>query len=889
MAKIVTNRGDVQLSEGTPCAITFSRSDIRDLSKRTGDKSKTLTAVGNSENNKVLGYLFDVNITEATFDVNKKVIAQLIDDRGAMVMENAVMQLVSVDKSQTTIEHDDNITYSILLKSQEADLFTLIDNDELTELDFTEMNHTYNAANVVASFAHTKTEGYTYPQGVNVDSNFDLTDFRPAIYLKRYFDKIHGAHGFSYEVQGVDVFDKLIIPYNGDELVGAGDIVTFNASATKSAFTGGVGDITGWTELSDDESMFNHTTGVLTSPFYISTGQGFLVDVTFDFDLELTNPEASNIILTNSSPIGSLSEYYKPMIEIYKNGGAFPIAFGYIGNYEAVQGTVLAAGATTVLSLTGVVTIGASNLQPSDELTFKLKVNEITNAFLSWRLVSTGASVNVTSQVTMNSTQFDMSFTANAFGFSQLLKMNDFIPKKVKQKELIKSVTTMFNLMVISDKDNPNKIIYKTRDSYLDSGKSVDWSKKIAKDKTQLLQFIPELANKKLLLTYKEDSDAYNKAYIDNVNEVYGEVEFTFDSDFVRGVDKKEISFSPSPIIRNPNGAYVPAVIGQAPKNNLRILIHNGVLHCDPYNIYNFATTGSIGVDTYANCGHFDDPLNPTVDINFGVCDYYFYSGIILTNNNLFNDYWRRTIYQINKGKMLTADFDLNAFDIQNIDLSDKIYIENSWWNINRIIDFDANIDKLTKVELISVDDYLEFPAYKVVPPVKPPVRDPLPNRDRLIRELYIQKNLNLSIGSVDVKGKGNIIQSNLKGLVVGDGQHISDDGVFEDVPVVPTNEQNIIYKASITQIDGVAPIVEIISDSIGNVVWTRTEAGRYRGTSVGSFTGNIEVIITNAEYDKYAVARRPKDVTDYIEIDTGVDTVLKGEGYSYITVINHG
>lgn len=64
------------------------------------------------------------------------------------------------------------------------------------------------------------------------------------------------------------------------------------------------------------------------------------------------------------------------------------------------------------------------------------------------------------------------------------------------------------------------------------------------------------------------------------------------------------------------------------------------------------------------------------------------------------------------KGKIMTAFFYLTPNDILNYDLSDRIFIIDSWWSINRIIDYNANGDQLTKVELISVDYTIKNPHF---------------------------------------------------------------------------------------------------------------------------------------------------------------------------------
>jgi hypothetical protein len=367
--------------------------------------------------------------------------------------------------------------------------------------------------------------------------------------------------------------------------------------------------------------------------------------------------------------------------------------------------------------------------------------------------------------------------------------MNDYIPRQVKQKDLIKSFCTMYNLYVEQDTDNPQKLIYRHRDEYYDSGAVKDWTLKLAKDKSQSLQFLPELSAKKLQLTYKPDNDEPNVNYVDAVREIYGQVEFTFDNEYVKGVDRKELIFSPTPINVNSFGAAVP-MIGGTPKTNLRVLIHDGARSCQPYNIIDsvsitgytgipptpiYTNVGELNVTTYPMVHHMNDPFNASFDINFAICDFYYYPNIGLTNNNLFNVYWRRTVNQINRGKMLSAYFDLDEDDIQTLRLNDKIRIDNSWWNINRIQDYNANSRTLTKVELLSIDDELSLPKFKSPRPItigniRVPVRF-------IVEQFYRNNNVNLSEGSVIVKGIGNVINEGLEGFVQGDYKVITTSG----------------------------------------------------------------------------------------------------------------
>ncbi len=145
--------------------------------------------------------------------------------------------------------------------------------------------------------------------------------------------------------------------------------------------------------------------------------------------------------------------------------------------------------------------------------------------------------------------------------------------------------------------------------------------------------------------------------------------------EYVKDVDTKELIFSPTPIAQTTFGAVVPMIDGQAPKTNIRILYDGGEQTCGSYDIIDGGVTGTYGVTTYPAITHFDNALTPSFDINFGTCDFYYYNPQTLTNNTLYNMYWRRTINQINEGKMLTAFFKLTENDIHGLKLSDKIRI----------------------------------------------------------------------------------------------------------------------------------------------------------------------------------------------------------------------
>lgn len=782
MVRIQLETGYLDVKEGTVFPLNFGVADVRDLTARSGVYSKTITLIGTANNHNLLNHYYDVNVVAGTFDINALTKCAVIQD-GVPIVEDAYLQLIAVNKVQKDNGYEEDVEYEVLIKDVQSDFFTQIDQGELTDLDFSEFNHTYNATNVVTSYDHTVTDGYMYPMGMSPDNIYVLQDFKPAIYAKQYWDKIHQYAGYSYEWSTLSdaYFDKLVIPYNGDTVYQDYSDYIVNADRTTAiTFPQSAGyhatqitALAGWTENTDDQGLFTPLTGVYDVPFYFTAGQALNFTFTFDIDFNLINGTGGNVYLVDMlTSVLTVKYQYKPVIRILNGTGDVvstwqPLGFDTFSRSEGV----LANGTTNLGSFAQTVNMAATNLSPTDtlEIEFGIIVTTIGDARWKGTNSTAGTDVQVDYQVTFSNFSMTVTPSQDLLEYTSTIEMNSFVPKQVKMKDFIKSICTMYNLYVEKDKDNPNKLIYRHRDDYYDAGTEKDWTYKLAKDRDQVLQFLPELAAKKVVLSYKDDSDQANKVYLDNVKETYGQVEFTYDNEYIRGVDRKELIFAPTPMGVTSFNAVVPILDMGSPKSGLRILIHSGKTTCDPYNIYNIGQSGELNVVEHPVVSHFNNHYNPTFDINFGVCDYYFYDGITLTNNNLFNTYWRRTIGQINQGKMLTAYFDLNEGDIRELELNDKIRIDNSWWHINRVIDYDANSDALTKVELMSVDNELDFAPFINKPLISltpPPRKKPL---FESIRSVINRRNVNLSPEGVTVRGIGNVINEGLQGEINGE------------------------------------------------------------------------------------------------------------------------
>lgn len=864
MVKIQLATGYLEVKEGTSFPLNFQVGDIRDISQRKGNFSKTITLVGSKNNNDLLNHYYDVNIIAGTFDINAVTTCAVIQD-GIPVMEDASMQLKAVKKVQLTDGYEEHVEYEVLIKESKADFFTAINNLELTDIDFSDLNHTYDAFNVVNRFSNTVVDGFKYFLPGSGDVFYTTQEFKPAIFAKTYFDRIFADSGFQYNWPTLSAtkFDKLVIPYNGgidnfDYL----DYVVRAEKTTLSTVTSPPQVIPqtpfytfdNLTEIEDLQGIFDPVTGVYTTPFNISSAnaQFYEFNVVVSYSLDLIN--------TGTVPATvSLPPFYRVK---YRN----------TYNNFIVQGPTHVGPASVPV---GTTTFATDTVAFTQQVSDPNILNQLTNIQMQIQAAQTSLSTFYTpnTQLALNilSAKITITPSSNIVAIGGTIDVNDYVPKKIKQNEFVKGIFNMFNLYVEVDKSQPNMLNLIHRDDYYDAGKEVDWTLLLAKDKEQSLSFLPDITSKKVILTYKADKDTPNTIYTNATNQIYGQAEVVFDNEYVKDVTTKDILFSPTPIIDTVFGAYVPMLAGAQPDTNIRILYDStaevGLTTCQAFNIFDYGTTGMTNVTSYPYVGHFDDPLNPTFDINFATCAFYYYMPSTLTQNNLYNRYWRRTMGQINNGKMLTAYFNLKEYEIQALELNDKIRIDNSWWNINRVIDYNANGNQLTQVELISIDNEVQlmpFATGSPSPGVGTGSVGPITqvSNDTIIKTKTANSNVIPSSTSGVVTGKGNNVNPGLKVVVVADDATIEEDGIYTDnltvygkVNGIPVDPPYYRYTAVLNQIGTNDPTADVKESSFGDIQWVRNNPGEYLGFiqnwDLGAILGSeLTVMINNVTFD---------------------------------------
>jgi hypothetical protein len=817
--------GYLDVGQETVFPLNFAIAEIRDLSQRKGNYSKTINLQGTKNNNLLLNHYFDANIVAGTFDVAKRTDCIVIQN-GVVILDNCYLQLLRVTNLKGLV------TYEVVIKDKTADFFQVINQLEMTDIDLTDANHQITASNVVASFSNSYTDIYKYGLSRANLNSYQLSNIIPHLYVRPLFDRIVQRAGYQYQFDEA-LFDKLLITKSGDPIQ-VSDIdpeidrvvarrtssVTTNFAQSSSGIqTSFSQQIIANTEIQDINGYYNPLSGVYDVPYNLTSPNELIAKVRVEYDLILDNTSGATAYLQSTIPLSS--SRYKVQSIIKKNGTTTILTYN-ANNYDVAVGTGIASGATTVD--TGVIEfeLPLSSLLSTDDLRNYVGVNISTllGGVNRWRTaVSGGTNVRVDVDVKVN--RLEVSYTPNLTSVvsGATINVNSYLPKKMKQSDFVKSLFQMFNIYVENDKTNERLLILKTRDKYYDDGATKDWTYKFARDREHNIQFLPDVTAKRMVLTYKNDEEDYNKIYVQSTNEVYGQLEYTFESEFVRDTQRNEVIFAPTPVLVTPFGALAPAQSYPDSRVGVRIVYDGGLFDCGAFNVYDYSTVGETNLTEYPLLVHFNHPTTPTYDINFGTNDYYFFQPATLTNNNLYNLHWRRTFGQINRGKLLTGSFYLDTVDINTLKLSDKIQIGNTQWIINRISDYDANSTELTRVELISVDEESFFTPFQSRPFAQLIQVVPPQQNNNVQQRALVQGEYNVISEPSIVNGSDNNVQSSA--LVIGSNNYVPEG--LENVVIigngVTASESNTMYVTNLIadSITGVGqtvlPIIQVSSN----------------------------------------------------------------------------
>lgn len=627
--------------------------------------------------------------------------------------------------------------------------------------------------------------------------------FKPAISNKYLFDKIIREIGFSYDSNLLEssVFTETIMPYNGPLVMKLSEEVTepyrFMVS-TSTDFMPPSGGISVFTPNFDFNTFnpygyYNNTTKLYTSPI----NQAMIISFRTTYSLGGTaNPNFNDLVVKfyRSSYFGGAYPFYEEQARLDPNtftGVRYNISISAPPLNDNTPGSAFSpvvAGETFRMT---------SQFNPFDP-----------NVLLTYHTFDPG-------QPQYHGTQFfNTPLQTSVDG--GIIEFNSCIPKNVKQLDYIKSIITMFNLMVIPNKDNPKRLSFIPRKTYYESGVIKNWTSKVDHSDKIEETLISEQQAKQILFSYKPDKDFYNVFYTDDIKKVYGQHKEIIDNEWIEtDVKKIEIAFSPTPMdaADNTTDIIIPK-IGKNDSNgvfgftdsNIRFLRKNPTPRDTVYSITlkgptTFGLQTGITVPYYPYAGHLDDPFESTIDYNFGTIDYAFYvtpgSNRLnnITPNTLVATYWEDYLDDLTdkNSKLIKCKIYLTPADIAQFNYNDAIFIDGltddggHYFIVNKIT-YIPTANQPSLVELIKVNrkPTERRRRYEIANPIKGPIKFNrfVLGRNQSDSSLSIINGLDNYIGKNsdggNILGVGNVIAPNTPNVAIINGHNN-----YVDVPFV--------------------------------------------------------------------------------------------------------
>tara|TARA_R110002167_G_scaffold54889_3_gene156372 strand:- start:2458 stop:6339 length:3882 start_codon:yes stop_codon:yes gene_type:complete len=410
-------------------------------------------------------------------------------------------------------------------------------------------------------------------------------------------------------------------------------------------------------------------------------------------------------------------------------------------------------------------------LRENEEISIGYDINE----YLNFTPLNEGVDYDL--KILQTGSYIKNGVNASALSDGDTISLNEFIPKNIKQTDLITDIIKRYNAYISVNPDNDKELIIQPRDTFYSTSSVLDWTDKKDYNSKDTIKLISDVQTKEFLFTYKQSDTDKNKSYTESVDgDIYGSKKIEFNNDFTKGSNKIETSFTPTPLVYNSNNPIavisdVSSLVGKGDEPTVCIFtkdiptIGNGVwtfTHIDA------GITSVNSFTTYPYMGHFDNPFTPQIDINFGENSFLFYNELQnKTNANLYSRFWANYINQINTGKLVTSYFNLNEVDISFIrnNLNSKIWVKDSYYYISKIIDYNPIEKGLTKIDLIKVVDGVSFV------------------RDDQETSLGLQGNIrsesrfgNIDLGSQStIKGESNGVGAGSRNsVIIGDNNSIA-------------------------------------------------------------------------------------------------------------------
>ena len=727
----------LDLYSDIPIKINKSIAEIQDISKRNSDLSIGLTLPGSKKNNRFFETFYNVDAQTLYFDPTKRVNCDvLLNDESYF---KGYLRLNKINVLNSKVEYD------VTLYSTVGNLFGEIGNNLLQDLDFDDteytFNHTFSLTGVTSLFGNSN---------FYKDSEYPYTYFYPIVH-----------NGYEYSANTIN--------FSG---ITSGQTRLYTSTSPIGSFP----TYTAATSAGVEEYRINSPLyGLRDNQLKPALNIWSLIKLMFKTYGYTIKSEFMNTPWIKSLYLYGYFSYEGTKFGWKVNNiqqlppDGVSVVFTLSACYVVKRDTGIPCFCTEDIN------VSIPYLVPS----FNVEYGTIKAGTSGYTYVNAiGVEIFFCSATAANgqsvATSQRLSYFPKQVGDTAQYEDGDdvtfdlVIDQNIKQIDVLSSIAKKFNLVFISDPDIPNQIIVEPYDYYIGTGNIYDWTPNLSWDKGFSVEPAQNFIESSLLLTDLEDGDEGNREFKNRANRIYGRNIVYNPTDFKSQDKKIDTIFSPELIRRWDDNIGLPLGINYSATSDID-KVDNQVrwsykgVKTKPKLFYwvgtanpfiddvdeVYSTTGT-SVNTYTvkvaasnTTGSTSDsneripvvshtmPLglsdsekinndslsilfNSELPVDIGVQTYNTY-----TENDTYNTFYRtriNNIYDPNT-RVVSGYFNLNYSDIQNFQWNDIIKINEQYFTVNKISEFNLTNRELTKVELIQynanpqeyVDRYFKY------------------------------------------------------------------------------------------------------------------------------------------------------------------------------------
>tara|TARA_R110000824_G_scaffold17369_5_gene70639 strand:- start:382 stop:3087 length:2706 start_codon:yes stop_codon:yes gene_type:complete len=718
----------LDLYEDENIPLTLSVDNFKNVAEKVQSYSKSFKLPATKRNNQIFDNIFEVTRTGSGLVFNPYMKTQCELKQDGLLLFEGFLRLISID------DKEGEISYNVNLYSEVIALADVLKDRKFSDLDFSELAHDYNIDIIRDSWDNNTglpllsslpTSSYAYETALGVNNtnvlkypfvdwthqysqtssnNPELQNiedtFRPFINIKYIIERIFEVTPFTFNSSFFDTddFKKLFMDFNWGGEVNPTSIAT----STYLLF---------W--FKTDSSSGSPYPSVLAGTSFTT--------------LELRNYQVINIVVGNVPPNFDTAT---SVITATNDGETYSIS-GHFGIENTSATDTIDVECQWVRNTTVVVTQTLTMLPSStqnfnftftetllngDTLQAQFKRVDPTSANTIQMRETLPSGVLYSSEVT-----FDVNTVAMTT--NQMLQT---LRGETGQWDFLKGLMTMFNLISMTDGENPNQINFEPyADIFVNNPNSevLDWSDKIDVAEMKLTP-LTEL-NKKTIFKFVEDEDdyAFNVYKGSSGGHLYGSKKYDA-SGFTILAGEDEIIAEPfAATIVKPLETIYPELIvptlysfnsddgtTEGFENSPRIMYNNGVKTLPhTYSIPAQNGIAAVSEDEFLQFSHLTSV--PTIqagigitgsrDFHFGECDYMQGVGNTVPSN-LFNLYWLPYYSELynTDTRVMSLKVNLNPSDINSFNFFDTVMMKNREYRVNKI---DYKPNDLATVEFILI------------------------------------------------------------------------------------------------------------------------------------------------------------------------------------------